>query len=77
MASGCGRMRGSNSYQQPSTVSGEAQMGWTHPLRALNAMIVRVLGTNPVTIRIDLDPPPPSARHSLMHHARLLVPVHR
>jgi deazaflavin-dependent oxidoreductase (nitroreductase family) len=31
-------------------------MGWTHPLRALNAMIVRVLGTNPVTIRIDLDP---------------------
>lgn len=31
-------------------------IGWTHPLRALNAMIVRVLGTEPVTIRIDLDP---------------------
>jgi hypothetical protein len=31
-------------------------MGWTHPLRALNAMVVRVLGTSPVTIRIDLDP---------------------
>jgi deazaflavin-dependent oxidoreductase (nitroreductase family) len=31
-------------------------IGWTHPLRALNAMIVRVLGTSPVTIRIDLDP---------------------
>ena len=25
MASGCRRMRGSNSYQQPSTISGEAQ----------------------------------------------------
>lgn len=30
-------------------------IGWTHPLRALNAMVVRVLGTDPVTVRIDLD----------------------
>lgn len=30
-------------------------IGWTHPLRALIAMVVRVLGTDPVTIRIDLD----------------------
>ena len=30
-------------------------IGRRHPLRALNAMIVRVLGTEPVTIRIDLD----------------------
>jgi hypothetical protein len=32
-------------------------MGRRHPLRALNAMMVRVLGTCPVTVRIDLDSP--------------------
>jgi deazaflavin-dependent oxidoreductase (nitroreductase family) len=32
-------------------------VGRRHPLRALNAMMVRVLGTRPVTVRIDLDSP--------------------
>lgn len=30
--------------------------GWRHPVRLLNAMTVRVLGTDPLTIRIDLEP---------------------
>jgi deazaflavin-dependent oxidoreductase (nitroreductase family) len=40
-------------------------IGRSHPLRALNAMIVRVLGTEPVTIRIDLDEeaPEPAGSH--------------
>ena len=32
-------------------------VGHRHRLRALNAMMVRVLGTRPVTVRIDLDSP--------------------
>ena len=32
-------------------------VGRRHPLRALNAVMVRVLGTRPVTVRIDLDSP--------------------
>ena len=35
--------------------------GWRHPLRALNAMVVRVLGTELRTIRIDLAPEPRSS----------------
>jgi hypothetical protein len=30
-------------------------IGWRHPLRALNACIVRVLGTRLLTVHIDLD----------------------
>ncbi|WP_353651454.1 nitroreductase/quinone reductase family protein [Nakamurella sp. A5-74] len=30
--------------------------GWQHPVRLLNAMIVRVLGTDPLTVRVDLEP---------------------
>jgi hypothetical protein len=30
-------------------------IGWRHPLRALNACVVRVLGTRLLTVRIDLD----------------------
>jgi deazaflavin-dependent oxidoreductase (nitroreductase family) len=42
-------------------------LGRRHPLRALNAAVVRVMGTDLVTIRIDLDkpataPPPEKAR---------------
>lgn len=31
-------------------------VGWRHPVRALNAMVVRVLGTRLRTVRVDLDP---------------------
>lgn len=34
-----------------------ALIGWRHPLRALNALMVRILGTEPVTVRIDLATP--------------------
>lgn len=44
--------------------------GWRHPVRLLNAMIVRVLGAEPVTVRIDLAPRAvptqrPAARHEV------------
>lgn len=32
--------------------------GWRHPLRALNATFVRILGTELLTVRVDLDPDP-------------------
>lgn len=32
-----------------------------HPGRALNAFVVRTVGTDLLTVRIDLDPPPPVA----------------
>lgn len=35
-------------------------VGWRHPLRALNAVMVNVLAVDPVTVRIDLDPAPES-----------------
>jgi deazaflavin-dependent oxidoreductase (nitroreductase family) len=38
-------------------------IGWRHPLRALNACVVRVLGTQLLTVRIDLDCP--NATHTL------------
>lgn len=41
-------------------------LGRWHPLRALNAAVVRVMGTNLLTIRVDLDPENPAlglARH--------------
>lgn len=42
-------------------------VGWLHPLRALNAMVVRTLGTDLVTVRIDLSP---SADHGSRLPAR-------
>jgi hypothetical protein len=40
----------------------QRQLGRWHPLRALNAAFVRVMGSELLTIRIDLNPhrPPPA-----------------
>ena len=35
----------------------QRSLGRGHPLRALNALVVRGLGTDLLTVRIDLDPP--------------------
>lgn len=44
-------------------------VGWRHPLRFLNAMVVRVLGTRLLTIRVDLERPEPGEPAPLVAHA--------
>jgi deazaflavin-dependent oxidoreductase (nitroreductase family) len=34
----------------------QRQLGRTHPIRVITAWVVRVMGTDLVTVRIDLDP---------------------
>lgn len=54
-------------------------VGWRHPLRALNSVMVNVLAVDPVTIRIDLDQLPECGRghcETARRHAEAVGPEH-
>ena len=53
----CGERDGAGAAGRRPVRPAAVAVGRRHPLRALNAMMVRVLGTRPVTVRIDRDSP--------------------